>query len=412
MAEGYDIEMKIILATSGSRGDVQPMLALALALQTAGHEVLLLAPPENADWVEGYSCPFRPFGTNFEAFLDEMKDAHTFKAAIIFLRFMRRELEIQFSQLPAIIQKADLILAASLCVAAPTFAELRGIPYRFIAFCPQLLPSRYHPTPTIRNHNLPLWLNRHTWWLDRKADGFLIKSIINKKRDRMGLKPIHSTIDHLLGNPVMVASDQVLSPVPMDVGQDTTQTGYFHLHQTDKLIPDLETFLASGSSPVYVGFGSMPKQDLRGIIRLVMEAGRSAGRRLIISIGKDANRLPTSEDCFFADKTPHKRLFPRVSVVVHHGGSGTTATAARAGVPQIIIPHILDQYYWGDRIHRAGLGPRPIRRSHLTAKRLAEAISESLSNDAFRRRAKQVAGIIQGQDSIGHAVRLIESEFG
>jgi len=144
----------------------------------------------------------------------------------------------------------------------------------------------------------------------------------------------------------------------------------------------------------------------------VMEAGRSAGQRLIISIGKDKNHLPTSGDCFFADKTPHKQLFPRVSVVVHHGGSGTTATAARAGIPQIIIPHILDQYYWGDRIHRAGLGPKPIRRSLLTAKRLADAISESLSNDAFRRRAKQVADIIQGQDSIGQAVHLIESEFG
>jgi len=133
---------------------------------------------------------------------------------------------------------------------------------------------------------------------------------------------------------------------------------------------------------------------------------------LIISIGKNTDRLPASADCFFLGKTPHKRLFPRVSMVVHHGGSGTTATAAWAGVPQIIIPHILDQYYWGNRIHREGLGPRPIRRSCLTEKRLAEAISESLSNDAFRRRAKQVAGIIQGQDSIGRAVRLIESEFG
>jgi len=404
--------MKIILATSGSRGDVQPMLALALALQNAGHEVLLLAPPENANWVKDYSRPFQPFGSNFEDFLDEMKDAHTLKAAVTFLRFVRREIDVQFSQFPLITRKTDLILAASLCVAAPSFAELLGIPYRFIAFCPQLLPSRFHPAPAIRNHSLPLWLNRQTWWLDKKADGFLIKSIINKKRDRMGLKPIHSTLGHLLGNPVMVASDPVLGSVPMDVEQDTTQTGYFHLHQTDKLIPDLEAFLVSGASPVYVGFGSMPKRDLKGIVQLVMEAGRSAGQRLIISIGKDKNHLPTSGDCFFADKTPHKQLFPRVSVVVHHGGSGTTATAARAGIPQIIIPHILDQYYWGDRIHRAGLGPKPIRRSLLTAKRLADAISESLSNDAFRRRAKQVADIIQGQDSIGQAVHLIESEFG
>ena len=404
--------MKIILATSGSRGDVQPMLALGLALQDAGHEVLLLAPPENAGWVKGYCCPFRPFGSNFEDFLDEMKDAHTFKAAITFLRFVRREIDIQFSQFPAIIQKADLILAASLCVAAPSFAELFDIPYRFIAFCPQLLPSCFHPTPVIRNHSLPLWLNRQTWWLDKKADGFLIKPIINKKRARMGLKPIHSTLGHLLGNPVMVASDPVLGSVPMDVEQDFTQTGYFHHHQIGKLTPDLEAFLASGAPPVYVGFGSMPKRDLQGIVQLVMEAGRSAGQRLIISGGKGANHLPTSENCYFADKTPHKRLFPRLSVVVHHGGSGTTATAARAGVPQIIIPHILDQYYWGDRIHRTGLGPRPIRRSLLTAKRLADAISESLSNDVFQGRAKQVAGIIQGQDSIGHAVRLIESEFG
>lgn len=402
--------MKIILVTCGSRGDVQPILALALALKSAGHEVLFAGPPENAGWVQSYDCPFHSLGSNVEAVLKNCPDAHTIKPAIIFLRFIRQELKNQFSQLPAIVKGVDLVLGASLAFGLHTVAESLEVPYRFIAMTPQLLPSSQHPFLPVPNHNLPPWLNRLSWKLAKGMDSFNLKLIINKERRRLGLKPIDDAWSHILGSHVIVASDPIIGTVPLDVEQDYTQVGYYHLQQMGELNGDIERFLTSGHPPVYVGFGSMPNKD--AIIPLILEAARSAGQRVILShLWAEQGCLPASEDCYFAKNVPHLLLFPRLAAVVHHGGAGTSATAALAGVPQIIVPHILDQYYWANRIQRSGFGPKPIWRSRLTAKRLAAAIRECVLNETMHRRAKEVGEIIQKEDSLGQTVRLIESEF-
>jgi len=403
-------KMKVILATYGSRGDVQPLLALALALKDAGHETLLCAPPEHADWVESYGCPFHALGSNIKAFSENFSDPNSIRAIITMIRFMRRELEVQFAQLPAIIEGADLVLGASLILGAPTVSESLDVPYRFVSFCPQILSSSQHPSLHIRNHNLPRWLNRLSWWLTNKADNFNFKKIVNRERRRLGLKPVRDGWRHLLGSHVVVASDQILGAVPRDVEQDYAQIGYFHLHQKGELSGDLQTFLASGPPPVYVGFGSMPSKDPEATTRLVMEAARSVGERVVLSRGwAELGHMAIEEDCYVVDNVPHMLLFPRVAAVVHHGGSGTTATAAWAGVPQIIVPHMLDQYYWASQIHRVGLGPKAIRRSRLTVESLSAAIRECLTNGTMRQHAQEVAAILRGQDSLREAVRLVES---
>ena len=402
--------MKVALVTFGSRGDVQPLLALALALRAAGHDVLLAAPPENADWAQSCGCSFRPLGGDVQAFLQSCPEPHTLRAAIAFGRFLQQEIEAQFAQLPAIIQGADLVLAAALILAAPTVAESLGLPYRFIAFCPQVLPSSQHPSVLIRHHNLPRWANWLSWWLTNKTDIFRFKAIINRHRRGLGLGPVRDLWAHFLGDRVVVASDKVLAPVPRDVEQRYTQTGYFHLQPTGKLPADLEAFLASGPPPLYVGFGSMPNRHPEATTCLVLEAARSAAQRVILSSGLAEPDMIMEKACKVVNNVPHTLLFPQVAAVVHHGGSGTTATAAKAGVPQIIVPHILDQYYWASRIHRSGLGPRPIWRSRLTPQRLAQAMHECVSKETMRERARQVGRILQSCDSLGQAVRLIESE--
>ncbi len=403
--------MKAVLVTYGSRGDVQPLMALGLALKAAGHEVLFAGPPEQARRVEGCGCPFSPLGANVEAFLEMAPDSHTFRAAIVFARFLRQEIQSQFAQLPAIIRGADVVLGASLIFAAPTVAESLGVPFRFIAFCPQALPSSQHPSMLVRNHNLPRWLNRFSWWFTNKCDIFHFKGIINRKRCFLGLKPVRNIWRHLLGSRVIVASDEILGHVPRDVEQDYVQTGYFHLHQTGGLSAGLERFLASGPPPVFAGFGSMSSEHPGETARMVLSACRSAGQRVILSPGwGKPGHMEAQQDCYVVGDTPHVPLFPRLAAVVHHGGSGTTATAARAGVPQIIIPHIFDQYYWANRIYRAGLGPQPISRSRMTSGRLCAAIRECVSDTTTRQRARQVAGIIKGCDSLGKAVTVVESD--
>ncbi len=403
--------MKIVLATYGSRGDVQPALALALALKSAGHEVLMTGPPEQGEWIESFGCPFRVLGSNLEDWLRNHPIVQSLKGTIEFTGFLRQECRIQFMQLPAIMEGADLVLAFSVVGGAPTIAESLGARYRYVALFPSILPSSQYPSLFLKNYNLPPWINRASWWFTRKFFNFVFKAIINRNRRQLELTPIVDTWNHLLGERVIVASDSVLGSVPPDVERDNEQVGYFHLGPVGELGADLKAFLSSGSPPVYVGFGSMPELQ-KETTRMVFEATRDAGQRLILSRGwAHLGDGETEKNCYVVDNVPHPLLFPSVATVVHHGGAGTTATAARAGVPQIIVPHLADQYYWGKQIERLGLGPKPISRSRLTARRLATAIRECLSNEMYQQRAKEVGRILQAQNSIGKAVTIIESEF-
>ena len=401
--------MKIVLATFGSRGDVQPMLALSLALKSKGHDVLLAAPPEKAAWAKQLGCPFLPLGSDVTAFIDDMENAHSLRSAIRFVSFLRNELNAQFDLLPKIIAGADLVIGSSLTFALSTLAESMGIAYRYIAFTPQLLPSGYHPFPAFKHQRFPKWYNRMTWRIAVILDQFNLTRLINNHRRQLGLKLIQDAWRHVMGQHVLVASDSVISKIPPDIVDQTfTQTGYMHLNQPDQHLAELDTFLEAGSPPVYAGFGSMPIRDQIRNVSVIVEAVRLSGQRAVISkFWDEPSEFSNSDDIFFITKYPHLKLFPHMAAVIHHGGAGTTASSAVSGVPQIIVPHILDQYYWGNQIYQSKLGPSPIWRSQLTAKKLAAAIRECLSNQQIRKRAKEASEAIREKNSLEITVREI-----
>lgn len=400
--------MKIVLATFGSLGDVQPMLALSLHLKSAGHDVLFAAPPEKANWIEHHGCPFHPLGDDVTAFIDGMKDAHSVRSAFRFVRYIRGELISQFETFPRIIAGADLVVGASLVFALSSVAEFMGIAYRFIAFTPQLLPSGRHPFMAFKHQWLPECYNRMTWHIVRMLDRFNLSLLINKNRKKLGLKPVDDAWLHILGKHVIVASDKAVGEVPRDVKLAFTQTGYMHLDQPDQNLPELEAFLRAGSPPVYAGFGSMPKMDQAGNVPLIVRAARSAGQRVVIGkFWDEPSEFSNSDDVFFIKRYPHLKLFPRMAAVIHHGGAGTTAACAISGVPQIIVPHILDQYYWGNKVYKSRLGPKPIWRSRLTSKNLAAAVKACLSNNLIQQSARTASEMIKQQNSLEMTVRLL-----
>lgn len=403
---------KIVIATYGSRGDVQPLLALALALRKRGHHVSLAGPPEYAEWVESYGCAYRPFGTNFKDFARTFPEIHTVRAAVMMVNFLRRETKLHFRQLPEVIKGADMVLGASLTFGLATVAESMNIPHRFITFCPQLLRSAHHPPIVVPNHNLPRIANRLLWRLAHWFDVFNGRAIINRERKRLGLKTIDDFWDYFMGDPVIVASDPLLGTPPDDVKQRWFQPGYFHLAQNGGLGDELEAFLESGPPPVYIGFGSMPSASPEDLTRLLRDTVEASSNRFIIAKGWTNLYFPVrSKNVFVLESAPHDHLFPRTAAVVHHGGSGTTATAARAGTPQIIVPHALDQFYWANRVRSLGLGPDPVPRVRLTAGRLRKAIAECVGSVAMRRNARDLAANLAGCDSLGNGVRMIESEL-
>lgn len=401
--------MKIVLATCGSRGDVQPMLALALGLQQRGHTVWLAGPPEKAAWAARLGCPFRPLGRDMTAFIDRISRVYSLHSAARFLRFVHQEVASQFSQLPDIVAGADLAVGSSLAFGLASVAEAMGIAYRYIVFTPQLLPSGTHPFPGIAGQRLPRWLNRLSWQTVRLLDRLWFDRAYNRFRRNIGLSPSAEAWRTITGDHVIVASDSAVAPVPADVTDPRyTQTGYMHLQQPMTANPALSAFLADGPPPFYAGFGSMPKNDQIQSVTPIVQAARMAGVRVII--GKFWESPPLAVDphaVLFLNKYPHLDLFPRVAAVIHHGGAGTTAAAAISGVPQIIVPHVLDQHYWGERIRQAGLGPAPIPRSRLTADHLAAAMTAVITDQSYQRRSTRTAGRIRQQDGVAAAIAAL-----
>jgi vancomycin aglycone glucosyltransferase len=416
------------MATYGSRGDVQPIVALALGLAARGHTVSLAGPPEWRSWARSLGCPYTALGRDLGPFLRRERAAHSLKAAVAFRRWVQDEMAIQFERLPQWVAQADLVVAASLCLALPSVAEALAIPYGYIAFTPQLLPSGAHPCPIFRHQRRPPWINRLQWRLDALVQNFDLLPRLNRHRRRLGLPSVAEFWHHLLGSHLLLASDRELAAVPADAHLPVVQSGYLHLASGSALPADLETFINAGTRPLYAGFGSMPPADARRWVPLVTAAARANGLRLVLQADpamvkcgdtlSPGEALPFGEafspdaDLFIRPAFPHAALFPRVKAIIHHGGAGTTAMAARSGIPQIIVPHILDQFYWAERIRRLRLGPVPIWRTHLTVNRLKKAIHISTTDAAMAQRAKAVGRRIRGRQALLSAVHWLESLAG
>ena len=402
--------MKIILATSGSRGDVQPMIAICLALNASGQDAILLGPPEKASWAASLGCPYQGFGADVSAFIGGFQHAVSFRAGLAFVSFVRKQLALQFRWLPDIIRNADLVLGSSLMFGLASVAETRHIPYRYIAFTPQLFPSRFHPFPILRTQTLPFFINTMSWKTADLLDQFNFTCLINQYRKKQGLEPVSYAWDHILGKNTIVAADKEIAGMPGDVKQTWIQTGYPHLAQAAEQVPALDRFLEKGTRPVYAGFGSMPVKDQIRIVPMLIKAARHLGRRIILPRFQGLSTEHTAgEDVFFIRDYPHLRLFPRLDAVIHHGGAGTTATAGVSGVPQVIVPHILDQYYHGRRIFLSHIGPKPIPRAMLTESRLTAALEQCLFDPVIRQAAGNTGQSINPQKSLDRIVEAIVS---
>ncbi|MFO7912046.1 MAG: hypothetical protein R6V15_07770, partial [Desulfotignum sp.] len=376
-------------------GDIQPMIAIALALQSAGHQVQLIGPPENAAWAQGLGCPYLGAGRDVSAFIRTFDRPVSLYSGLSFARFVVQELAWQLKHLPQIIASADLVIGSSLMFGLSSTAEARGIPYRYIAFTPQVLPSKHHPFLPIQTQTLPPLVNRMTWTIADILDRCGITLLINRYRKHQKLAPVPGAWDHILGSQPIVAGDKEIAPVPPDVLKTVIQTGYPHLDQPIPPNPDLERFLGASEKPVYAGFGSMPPKGQENAVPLLIQAAKNLGLRIIIRHPKKiTGKYPADKAVFFIRDYPHQALFPRMAAVIHHGGAGTTATAAAAGVPQVVVPHILDQHYHGHRVFLSGLGPAPIPVSQLTRERLSHALAHCLTN----------VHILQSARNTGHAI--------
>jgi vancomycin aglycone glucosyltransferase len=225
--------------------------------------------------------------------------------------------------------------------------------------------------------DMPKWGNRLCWMASDWHWNALYRGAVNEQRAKLGLAPTRDVPRYIATDRPWLAVDPVIAPTPRIKNMETLQTGAWFLEDKRPLPPSLEEFLAAGEPPVYFGFGSMQARSHTS--RRLIETARALGRRATISQGwANLDVIDTGNDCIAIGDVSHELLFPRVACIVHHGGAGTTTTAARAGTPQVVVPHIYDQYYWANRVRQLGVGVSAGRPAQITVDKLVSALRNCL----------------------------------
>jgi vancomycin aglycone glucosyltransferase len=398
--------MRVLLSTYGSRGDVEPMAALAVALRGLGGEAVVCAPPDRefARLLADAGVPMVAAGEAVRPLVTGTGPPPTGDLAARTAAI----LDAQFAQISTAATGCDAIVATGtfpVAAAARTVADVLGLRFHHVSLQPTLLPSKHHPPPARPGRPLPPGAGDNEALWDHDAAGMqaLYGEPVNRIRAANGLPPVGNVRDHVLTARPWLATDPLLNPWPAT--DPVIQTGAWTLPDRRPLPPALEAFLAAGPPPVYIGFGSIPVRPRDDFARIGIGAARRQGRRLILGGGwAELAPIDDRDDCIAVADVNHQALFPRTAAVVHHGGAGTTATAAAAGAPQVVVPHIVDQPYWAERVALLGIGAAH-HGPALTTRSLAAAIETSLRPEV-RARAAAIAGATR-TDGAETAARLL-----
>jgi vancomycin aglycone glucosyltransferase len=307
--------------------------------------------------VEGYGLAFVPVGPAVRN-AGVARPAASKPSPEAIRQLMRDTIAGQFGALGEAAVGCDVIVASTaLQYAANSIAEQKGIPYFFAAYAPTVLPSPHHAPPPMPGP-LPMQGaadNRALWDQQAQRWNELFAPALNEQRAAAGLEPVTDVRRYMFTNRPLLAADPILAPWPTPSDLQVIQTGAWIQRDERPLSPELQAFLDAGEPPIYFGFGSShtPQENSHAMI----QAARALGRRAILSSGwADLTLIDAEVDCLGVSEVNVQALFPRVAAVVHHGGAGTTTAAARAGAPQVVVPHMYDQYYFADRINQLGVG--------------------------------------------------------
>jgi len=409
---------RIALATIGTQGDVQPYVALAKGLTAAGHDVVLAAPDDFAEFVTGHGVAFASLGSNIQ---DLLRDA-------VFEKAMSRSM---VRNAPALLKRgyalmdtatrlgwqaaqgADALVLNMNTSFGVDIAEALDIPV--IMGAPQPLnATREFPLVAYRGPTLGGRLNRLSYSIMSVQQMFYNLPRNRLRREVMGLGPRRSggffrdTQGKLL--PTLYCYSAHVSPRPADWPESSVITGYWRLEDNSGWEPSdaFKAFLAAGEKPVYIGFGSMPFGAQRNTAILKAAVSQWGGRAVVARGwgGIDPTALPGN--IFPIEKAPHDKLFAHVAAVVHHGGAGTTSAGLHLGRPTFVVPQTVDQPYWGERVHALGCGPEPVPLKVLTPEILTRKLVELTSTPGFVHAAQTLATKLNAENGVARAVDEIE----
>lgn len=365
--------MKVLLSSIGSRGDVQPILALARELQARGHTPRLCVAPNFKSWIESFGVECVAIGPDLQHFTLSGGLGRPTPAQLQALA--EQSVRDQFRIVEEAARGCDAIVAAgALQIAARSIAERLGARYIFAAYAPNAFPSADHiPARTMPGAPETTADAGAAWDVEAQRWNARFLSTLNDERARRGLAPVDDIMRHIFTDALWLATDPILGPAPSHTDLKVAQTGAWFLRDETPLPEALVRFLDAGEPPIYFGFGSMRGADQTA--RTLVEAARTLGKRAVLLQGwSNLAPIDAGADCIGIGDINHAALLPRVCAVVHHGGAGTTHAAARAGSPQVIVPHNYDQFYWGERVTALGIGAVGPAREALTVGSLVETL--------------------------------------
>lgn len=418
--------MRLVIVAVGSRGDVQPFVALGRGLAAAGYDVVVATHDNFRAFVEGHGLGFGSIGGDAQAIVRDGRGLEWIETGHNPLAFARG-----FRSLIGPHIQRGIVDAWRACEGAdgivcggPGFYVGHSVAEKLRLPFIQTYLQPIHPTTAFQSPLFPtrVHLGGAFNLFSHVAAGLtfwhLLRPLLDEVRVRdLGLPrySLSGPFVRLLREraPVLYGYSPSVVPKPRNWGDFIRVTGYWFLDAPDWTMPaDLSAFLAAGPPPVYIGFGSMGERDPAATTRLVLDAVARAGTRAILLsgwAGLAAGDLPPT--IHRIESAPHDRLLPHVAAVVHHGGAGTTAAGLRAGRPSVVVPFFADQPFWADRVRRLGVGPAPLARTTLTADALAAAIREALDDAAMRARAEALGARIRAEDGVATAVGAIRAHF-
>ncbi len=408
--------MHITILALGSRGDIQPYATLGKGLQSAGHQVCFVTAENFEPMINSHGLGFHSIPGDAQAIVHDA--GASMPALIRAFRRLSKGLIRDLDHLTPVLRETDVILnQLPGGLYGYDLAEKFGVPLILVAVIPLTRTGSFPMIgwPTLFG-SMPGY-NRLSYWIAEQIVWQMFRAMINHWRQKaLGLPklPVGGYFNDLYqrGVPVVNGFSTHVVPRPPDWGENIHVTGYWFTEDESWQPPDeLRRFIEDGPPPVFIGFGSMPVSQPRQTTDMILKALEQSGQRAVLHAGWGGlGDCPLPDHVYRIQYASYGWLFPRMSAVVHHGGSGTTAFGLRAGVPSLVVPFLFDQFYWGKRIAALGVGPAPIPYRRLSAAKLAEAITFAVSDPHVRQRATELGQKIRAEDGVTRAVEIVEEQ--
>ncbi|KAJ7973603.1 Sterol 3-beta-glucosyltransferase ugt80a2 [Quillaja saponaria] len=418
--------LQIVMLIVGTRGDVQPFVAIGKRLQDHGHRVRLATHKNFKDFVLTAGLEFYPLGGDPKVLAGYMvKNKGFLPSGPSEIPIQRNQIkDIIYSLLPAckdpdldskVPFKADAIIANPPAYGHFHVAEALKLPIHIFFTMPWTPTSEFpHPLSRVKQqigYRLSYQIVDALIWLG-------IRDMINEfRKKQLKLRPI-TFLSGYYSSPPNVPYGYIWSPQlvpkPKDWGPRIDVVGFCFLDLASNYEPPepLVQWLKDGEKPIYIGFGSLPLQEPEKMTQIIVQALEITGQRGIINKGWGGlgNLAEPKESLYLLDNCPHDWLFPQCIAVVHHGGAGTTAAGLKAACPTTIVPFFGDQPFWGERVHARGVGPAPIPVDEFSLEKLIHAISFML-DPKVKESARELAKAMENEDGVIGAVQAFYKHF-